>query len=40
MVRKIKELYKEFKPYVRVDLIMYAVMILLIAFYFLASVFM
>lgn len=40
MVRKIKELYKEFKPYVRVDLIMYAVMILLIALYFLASIYM
>ena len=40
MVRKIKELYKEFKPYVRVDLIMYAVMILLIALYFLASILM
>jgi len=40
MVRKIKELYKEFKPYVRVDLIMYAVMILLIALYFIVTVFM
>ncbi|HET7180319.1 MAG TPA: hypothetical protein VFI14_11370 [Chryseosolibacter sp.] len=34
MIKKIKELYKEFKPYVRVDLIMYGVLILLIALYF------
>jgi hypothetical protein len=33
MFKKIKELYKEYKPYVRVDLIMYAVLILLILFY-------
>jgi len=33
MIKKIKELYKEFKPYVRVDLIMYGVMILLIILY-------
>lgn len=39
MIKKIKELYKEFKPYVRVDLIMYAVMILLIVLYFVISVF-
>ena len=38
-MKKIKELYKEFKPYVRIDLIMYAVMILLIILYFLISVF-
>ena len=39
MIKRIKELYKEFKPYVRVDLIMYAVMILLIVLYFIISVF-
>lgn len=39
MIRKIKELYKEFKPYVRVDLIMYGVMILLIILYFVISIF-
>jgi hypothetical protein len=39
MIRKIKELYKEFMPYVRVDLIMYGVLVLLIAVYFLISVF-
>ena len=37
MIRKIKELYKEFKPYVRVDLIMYGVLILLIVLYFVIS---
>lgn len=39
MIRKIKELYKEFKPYVRVDLIMYGVMVLLIILYFIISIF-
>ena len=39
MIKKIKELYKEFKPYVRVDLIMYGVMILLIILYFIVSMF-
>ena len=39
MVKKIKELYKEFKPYVRVDLIMYGVMVLLIILYFIISIF-
>jgi hypothetical protein len=38
MLKKIKELYKEFKPYVRVDLIMYGVLILLIILYFLISI--
>jgi hypothetical protein len=37
MIKKIKELYKEFKPYVRVDLIMYGVLILLIVLYFIFS---
>lgn len=40
MIQKIKELYNEFKPYVRIDLIMYGVMILLIILYFIASVFL
>ena len=39
MFKRIKELYKEFKPYVRVDLIMYGVMILLIILYFIVSLF-
>ena len=38
MFRKIKEFYKEYKAYVRVDLVMYAVMILLIILYFIYSV--
>lgn len=33
MIRKIKELYKTFEPYVKVDLIMYGVMIVLIILY-------
>jgi hypothetical protein len=37
MLRKLKELYKEYKPYVRVDLIMYGVLILLIILYFIIS---
>jgi hypothetical protein len=40
MIKKIRELYKEFKPYVRVDLIMYGVMILLIILYFIVSLFL
>lgn len=37
MFKTIKELYKSYKPYVRVDLIMYGVMVLLIMFYFIFS---
>ena len=37
MFRKLKELYQEYKAYVRVDLIMYAVLILLIIIYFIIS---
>jgi hypothetical protein len=33
MFKKLRELYQEYKPYVRVDLIMYAVLILLIILY-------
>jgi hypothetical protein len=33
MFQKLKELYNEYKAYVRVDLVMYAVMILLIFLY-------
>src|SRR5690606_38502055 len=40
MIRKIKELYNEYKPYVRVDLIMYGVTVLLIIIYFIVSVFL
>lgn len=37
MFRKLRELYEEYKPYVRVDLIMYGVLILLIILYFIFS---
>ena len=33
MFKKLIELYREYKAYVRVDLVMYAVMILLIILY-------
>ncbi len=33
MFRKIKEMYQEYKAYVRVDLVMYGVMILLVIIY-------
>lgn len=38
MWKKIKELYKEYKEYVRVDLIMYASLILMIFIYFIITV--
>jgi hypothetical protein len=38
MIKKIRELYKEYKAYVRVDLAMYGVLLLMIALYFLISV--
>lgn len=38
MFKKIKELYQQYKEYVRVDLIMYGVMILLIILYFIFTV--
>lgn len=38
MFKKLKELYREYKAYVRVDLVMYGVMIILIIFYFIYSV--
>ncbi len=37
MFKKIKQLYEEYKPYVRVDLIMYGVLILSIILYFIFS---
>jgi hypothetical protein len=33
MFRKLRELYNEYKAYVRVDLVMYGVMLLLILLY-------
>lgn len=38
MFKKVKEYYNEYKDYVRVDLIMYGVLILLIIIYFIVSV--
>jgi hypothetical protein len=38
MFKRLKELYQQYKPYVRVDLVMYAVLVLLIVFYFIFSV--
>lgn len=37
MIKKLIELYKQHKAYVRVDLIMYALMIFLIFLYFIYS---
>lgn len=37
MFKKLKELYQEYKPYVRVDLLMYAALILMIIIYFIVS---
>jgi len=38
MFKKLRELYREYKAYVRVDLVMYGVMILLIILYFIYTV--
>jgi hypothetical protein len=38
MFKKLKETYQQYKEYVRVDLVMYGVMILLIILYFIYSV--
>jgi len=37
MFKKLRELYKTYKPYVRVDLILYGVLILSIFLYFIIS---
>jgi hypothetical protein len=37
MFRKLRDLYREYKPYVRVDLIMYASLVLMIILYFIIS---
>jgi hypothetical protein len=37
MFKKLRQLYTEYKPYVRVDLIMYAVLIISIILYFIVS---
>ena len=38
MFKKLLELYKAYKPYIRVDLIMYASLILMIFLYFIVSI--
>ena len=38
MLKKLKDLYQQYKPYVRVDLVMYGVLILMILLYFIISV--
>lgn len=37
MFRKLRDMYQQYKPYVRVDLIMYASLILMIILYFIIS---
>lgn len=37
MFKKLKRFYEEYKPYIRVDLIMYGVLILSIILYFIVS---
>ena len=38
--KRLKEFYRQYKPYVRVDLVMYGVLILLIILYFIISLFL
>lgn len=38
MLKRIRELYKEYKPYVRVDLIMYASLVVMIFLYLIISI--
>ena len=38
MLKRLMALYKQYKDYVRVDLVMYALLILLIIIYFIVSV--
>ena len=40
MFKIIRELYKEYKPFVRVDLIMYAALIVMIFVYFIVTLLM
>ena len=37
MFKKLRDFYNEYKPYIRVDLIMYGVLILCIIIYFIVS---
>lgn len=38
--KRLKDFYRQYKPYVRVDLAMYGVLILLIILYFVVSIFL
>lgn len=38
MFKKLKELYSQYREYVRVDLVMYGVLVLLIMIYFIITV--
>ena len=38
MFKRVKEFYQQYREYVRVDLVMYGVMILMIILYFLYSI--
>jgi type II secretory pathway component PulM len=40
MFKRLKEFYRQYRPYVRVDLVMYGVLILLIILYFIISLFL
>ncbi|MFO7258844.1 MAG: hypothetical protein DIU61_014175 [Bacteroidota bacterium] len=40
MIKRLKELYRQYRPYVRIDLVMYGVLILLIILYFIISLFL
>jgi hypothetical protein len=39
MFKRLKALYQQYKPYVRVDLVMYASLIVMIIIYFIVSLF-
>ena len=39
MFKRLKDIYQQYKPYVRVDLIMYASLIMMIIIYFIVSLF-
>ncbi len=38
--KRLKDLYRQYRPYVRIDLVMYGVLILLIMLYFIISLFL
>ncbi|HEX7015024.1 MAG TPA: hypothetical protein VF191_05890 [Cyclobacteriaceae bacterium] len=40
MFKRLKEFYRQYRPYVRIDLVMYGVLIFLIILYFIISLFL